>query len=70
MNFASVIHHVADQSGRGILGMNCLRSLERWGRGFDPNRGMGVPVCSVFLLGSGLATGWLLVQGVIPNVLD
>jgi hypothetical protein len=27
-------------------------------------------VYSVFVLGSGLATGWSLVQGVLPNVLD
>jgi hypothetical protein len=31
---------------------------------------MDVCVYSVFMLGSGLATGWSLVQGVQPNVLD
>jgi hypothetical protein len=31
---------------------------------------MSVCVCSLFVLGSGLATGWSLVQGVPPNVLD
>jgi hypothetical protein len=30
---------------------------------------MDVCVYSVFVLGSGLATGWSLVQGVLPNVL-
>jgi hypothetical protein len=31
---------------------------------------MSVCVYSVFVLGSGLETGWSLVQGVLPNVLD
>jgi hypothetical protein len=31
---------------------------------------MSACVYSVFVLGSGLATGWPLVQGVLPNVLD
>jgi hypothetical protein len=31
---------------------------------------MSVCVYSVFVLDSGLATGWSLVQGVLPNVLD
>jgi hypothetical protein len=31
---------------------------------------MYVCVFSVFMLGSGLATAWSLVQGVLPNVLD
>jgi hypothetical protein len=26
-----------DHSGRAVLGMNCLRSLERWDRGFESN---------------------------------
>jgi hypothetical protein len=30
---------------------------------------MSACVCSVFVLGSGLATGWSLVRGVLPNVL-
>jgi hypothetical protein len=39
--------------------------------GSNPARGMNVCVYSVFVLsyvGSGLATGWSLVQGVLPNV--
>jgi hypothetical protein len=31
---------------------------------------MDVCVYSVFVLGSGLATGWSLAQGVSPNILD
>jgi hypothetical protein len=31
---------------------------------------MSVCVYSVFVLGSGLATGWALVKGALPNVLD
>jgi hypothetical protein len=31
---------------------------------------MSVCIYSVFVLGSGLATGWSLVQGVVSNVLD
>jgi hypothetical protein len=38
--------------------------------GSNPTRGMDVCVYSVFVLGSGLATGWSLVQGVLPSVLD
>jgi hypothetical protein len=38
--------------------------------GSNPTRGIDVCVYSVFVLGSGLATGWSLVQGVLPNALD
>jgi hypothetical protein len=31
---------------------------------------MDVCFYSVFVFGNGLATGWWLVQGVLPNVLD
>jgi hypothetical protein len=27
--------HIADHSGRAVWGMNCLRSLESWDRGFE-----------------------------------
>jgi hypothetical protein len=41
---------------------SCVRiSLEAW---------MSVCVYSVFVSGSGLATGWSLVQGALPNVLE
>jgi hypothetical protein len=48
---------VFSRSNAGIVGLN-------------PTRGMDVYVYSVFLLGSGLATGWSFVQGVLPNALD
>jgi hypothetical protein len=31
---------------------------------------MDVCVYSVFVLGTGFATGWSLAQGVLPNVVD
>jgi hypothetical protein len=50
--------------------MNRLRSLEHWDRGF---RGMDVCVrlfyvCVFLSVGSGRATGWSHVQGVLPTV--
>jgi hypothetical protein len=50
--------------------MNCFRSLGRWDRGFESHSGYGglVCVCVVLCLGSGLATGWSSVQGVLPAV--
>jgi hypothetical protein len=36
--------------------------------GSNPTRGMYVCVYSVFVLGSGLSTGWLPIQGVLPTV--
>jgi hypothetical protein len=38
--------------------------------GSNPIQGMDVCVYSVFVLCSGLATGWSLVQGDLPTVLD
>jgi hypothetical protein len=38
--------------------------------GSNSTRGMDVCVYSVFVLGSGLQTGWSLVQGVLSNDLD
>jgi hypothetical protein len=50
--------------------MNCLRPLERWDSGFESQSRYGcLFVFILFVLGSGLATGWSLVQGVLPNVL-
>jgi hypothetical protein len=54
----------------------CLRSLGRWDRGFESHSRHGYLVCvcvySVFFfvvcLGSYLAMGWSLVQGVLPSV--
>jgi hypothetical protein len=56
--------------------VNCLLSLGRWNRRFESYSGHGCLVCvcvySVFCvvlcLGSGLATGWSLVQGILPNL--
>jgi hypothetical protein len=49
---------MADHSGRAVEGMKYLLSLEHWDRGFEPHRkGMDFCVYSVFVLGSGLATG-------------
>jgi hypothetical protein len=33
--YEKVYGMLADQSGRGVLGMNSLCSLERWYRGFE-----------------------------------
>jgi hypothetical protein len=38
--------------------------------GSNPTQGMDVCVYSVFVLGSGLATGWSPVQGALPTVLN
>jgi hypothetical protein len=49
--------------------MNRPRSLEHWDRGFESYSRYGfVCVNSVFVLSSGLVTGWSLVQGVLPTV--
>jgi hypothetical protein len=54
--------------------MNCLRWLERCDRGIE-SHSMHVClcmllfcVCVVLCVDSGLATGWSLVQGVLPSV--
>jgi hypothetical protein len=49
-----------------------LRPLERWDRGFESHSMHGCLyafiLCVVLCAGSGLATGWSLVQGVLPIV--
>jgi hypothetical protein len=57
--------------------MNCLRLLEHWDRGFESHSRHGCMhcvrlfcVCVVLCAGSGLATGWSLVQGVLPTDLE
>jgi hypothetical protein len=52
--------------------MNCLRSLERWDRGFESHSRHGCLcrrlICIyVLCVGCRLATGWSLVQGVLPT---
>jgi hypothetical protein len=65
----------ADHSSRAVWGMNCVRSLEGWDRGFESHSRHGCLyrvclfcVCVVLCVGSGLATGWSPVQGVLPTV--
>jgi hypothetical protein len=53
--------------------MNCLRRSNTGIVGSNPNQGMGVCVrlfcvCVVLFVVSVLATGWSLVQGVLPTV--
>jgi hypothetical protein len=56
------------------LFINCLRSLEPWDRGFESHSKYGYLcaflfcVCVVMCVGSGVATGWCPVQGVLPSV--
>jgi hypothetical protein len=63
----------ADHSGRAVWSMNCLLSLELWDRGFESLSKHGC-LCVLFFcvyvlcVGSGFATGWSLVQGVLPTV--
>jgi hypothetical protein len=35
LHFVSVYSSQSDHSGRAVWGMNCLRSLEHWDRGFE-----------------------------------
>jgi hypothetical protein len=56
-----------DHSGGTVEGMNCLRPLEHWDREFESHSRHGC-VCAVLCVGSGLATGWSSVQGVLPTV--
>jgi hypothetical protein len=35
LNIWNVVYQSVDHSGRAVSGKNCLRSLERWDRGFD-----------------------------------
>jgi hypothetical protein len=55
-------------------GMNCLRSLALWDRGFESHSTHGCLcvrlfcVCVVLCVGSGLATGWSPAQGVLSSV--
>jgi hypothetical protein len=65
----------ADHSGRALYGMNCLHSLDHWGRGFESHSRHEclyfVPlfcVCVVLCVGRGFSTGWSPVQGVLPTV--
>jgi hypothetical protein len=48
----------ADHSGRAVYAMNCLRSLQRWDRGFESHSRHGCVLYAFILcVGRGLATG-------------
>jgi hypothetical protein len=49
--------------------MNCLRPLERWGRGFESHSRHRCLSLFRVCVGSGLLTDWSSVQGVLPTVL-
>jgi hypothetical protein len=74
MNYQSIKMWKADHGGRAVWGMNCLRPLERWDRGFESySRHECLCVrlfCAyvVLYVGNGITTGWAHVQGVLPNV--
>jgi hypothetical protein len=61
--FMFLLQKFADHGGRAGKDMNCLRSLERWDRGFESNLRHGclcmrlLCVCVVLCVCSGLATG-------------
>jgi hypothetical protein len=57
MQLLNVISGGADHSGRVVKGRNCLRSLERWDRGFRSHCVYLFCVCVVLFVASGLATG-------------
>jgi hypothetical protein len=59
--------------GRAVCCMNCLLPLEHWGRWFESHSRHGwlcglFCVSAVLCVGSGLATAWSTVQGVLPTV--
>jgi hypothetical protein len=57
----------ADHSGRVVWGVNRNRPLEHWDQGFESHLRHGcLRACVVLCVGSGLATGWSPVQGVLP----
>jgi hypothetical protein len=65
---------IADPSGRAVWGINCLRPLQRWDRGFESHFSYGCLCVRLFCVyvflcvGSGLATVWSPVQEVLPTV--
>jgi hypothetical protein len=58
----------ADHSGRAVKDMKCLRPLERWDRGFESHSRHQCLCVRLFCVGSGLASSWPLVRGVLPAV--
>jgi hypothetical protein len=57
-----------------VKGVNCLCPLEHWGLGFESHsrhgclRAFVLCLCYLVCAGSDLATGWSLVQRVLPTV--
>jgi hypothetical protein len=49
-------------------GMNRLLLLEHWGRGFEYHLSHACLCAFILCVGTGLATGWSPVQGVLPTV--
>jgi hypothetical protein len=60
------LHINADYSGRAVLGMNCLRSLEPCG--FESHSRHGCLCAFILCLGSVHATGSFLIQGLLQTV--
>jgi hypothetical protein len=58
----------ADHSGCAGKGMNSFCSLERWDCRFESHSGHGCLCAFILCVGSGLASGWSPVQGVLPTV--
>jgi hypothetical protein len=60
MNTVEIWAADAVRSGRAVLGMNCFRPLELWGRGFESHSRHACVrlfcVCVVLCVGSGLET--------------
>jgi hypothetical protein len=59
---------ISIHSGRVVWGMNRLRPLEHWDRWFESHSGHACVCVHLFCVGSGLATGWSPVQGVLQTV--
>jgi hypothetical protein len=62
VNFLPPRCYTAYHNGRAVYGVNCLRLLERWDRGFESYSRHGCLYCVrlfsvVLCVGSGLATG-------------
>jgi hypothetical protein len=66
----TITESTAYHNGHAVRGMKCLCSLEHWDRGLESHLRHGCLSAAVLCLcvGSGLATGLSLVQGVLPTV--
>jgi hypothetical protein len=60
--FHGLCNDAADHSGRPVCSMNCLRSLERWDRGFELHSRHGCLYCvRLFIVCVVLCVGRVLV---------